>query len=116
MNANISLGRRGEDAAVGYLDRIGWTVLARNWRCREGEIDIVAHDGRRHVVCEVKTRSSTAYGGPLEAINAGKAARLRRLAWRWAAAHGVRGELRVDVIGLLTVDGGFLLEHHREVC
>src|SRR3954468_9100233 len=60
MNANQDLGQRGENAAVRYLTGLGWTVLARNWRCAGGELDIVAHDGRRHVVCEVKTRASVA--------------------------------------------------------
>ncbi|MFF5259263.1 YraN family protein [Actinomadura viridis] len=117
MNPNASLGSRGEDAAAAYLVRLGWTVLDRNWRCRDGELDIVAHDGLRHVVCEVKTRSSTDYGDPLEAITPRKAARLRRLAWRWATAHGVPGaEIGVDVIGLVTDREGFTVEHLREVC
>jgi putative endonuclease len=113
------LGRRGEQAAVRYLKtRLGWTVLDRNWRCPEGELDIVAFDGRRHVVCEVKTRSSLAYGAPVEAITTVKAARLRRLAGRWAEQHGVRAaEIRIDVIGLVG-DGpdGFTVDHVREVC
>ncbi len=64
MNAHINLGRRGEDAAVDYLVGLGWTIIDRNWRCREGELDIVAHDGRRHIVCEVKTRRSARFGDP----------------------------------------------------
>ncbi|RKS75012.1 putative endonuclease [Actinomadura pelletieri DSM 43383] len=117
MNAHISLGRRGEDAAADYLVGLGWTILDRNWRCREGELDIVAHDGRRHVVCEVKTRGSNRFGDPMEAITAAKAARLRRLAWRWAAAHGVSGTLvRVDVLGLISDGEGFLVDHLPEVC
>ncbi|GAA4228865.1 YraN family protein [Actinomadura meridiana] len=117
MNAHISLGRRGEDAATDYLVDLGWTILDRNWRCREGELDIVAHDGRSHVACEVKTRGSDRFGDPLEAITADKAARLRRLAWRWAAAHGVNGGLvRVDVLGLLPDGDGFSVDHMREVC
>jgi putative endonuclease len=117
MNAHISLGRRGEDAAAAYLAELGWTILDRNWRCREGELDIVAHDGRRHVVCEVKTRRSTRFGDPLEAITAAKAARLRRLAWRWAAANGVGGaSMRVDVLGLTGDGDRFSIDHLREVC
>ncbi|TDB81589.1 YraN family protein [Actinomadura sp. KC216] len=117
MNAHISLGRRGEDAAVDYLVKLGWTILDRNWRCRDGELDIVAHDGRRHVICEVKTRSSDRFGDPAEAITTDKAARLRRLAWRWAAAHGVNGtQMRVDVLGLITDGGDFSVDHLREVC
>lgn len=116
MNANIILGRRGEDAAAAYLARLGWTVLDRNWRCPEGELDIVAYDGTRHIACEVKTRSSTRYGDPLEAITPSKAVRLRRLAWRWAEAHQVHTEVRVDVLSLLAADDGFTVDHLREVC
>jgi putative endonuclease len=102
MNANEELGRLGENAAAAYLRRLGWTIIDRNWRCPEGELDIVAYDGRRHVVCEVKTRRTTAYGAPLEAITPAKAARLRRLAGRWASDHRVRGsDVRVDVLGLI---------------
>src|SRR5690606_16794358 len=84
MKAHISLGRRGAEAAVDYLAGLGWTVVERNWRGDDGEIDIVAHDGRGHVVCEVKTRGSSRFGDPLEAITPDKAARLHRLARRWA--------------------------------
>jgi putative endonuclease len=116
MNPNMRLGSRGEDAAVEYLARKGWTVLERNWRCPEGELDIIAHDGTRHVVCEVKTRSSTDYGDPMEAITRQKAARLRRLAWQWASAHGVPGsDVGVDVLGLVTDRDGFVIDHLREV-
>jgi putative endonuclease len=112
------LGRRGEAAAADYLRRLGWTILDRNWRCRDGELDIVAYDGRRHVVCEVKTRASTRYGDPVEAITPAKAARLRRLAAQWAGRHGVgAAQIRIDVLGLVC-DGpdGFVVDHCREVC
>ena len=59
MRAKDALGRYGEDAAVRHLVAAGYDVLARNWRCAAGEIDIVARDGRSLVICEVKTRSST---------------------------------------------------------
>ncbi|WP_141577545.1 YraN family protein [Actinomadura sp. WMMA1423] len=117
MNTHIDLGRRGEDAAAEYLAGLGWTILDRNWRCQEGELDIVAHDGRGHIACEVKTRRSNRFGDPLDAITADKAARLRRLAWRWAAAHGVGGtSMRVDVLGLIGDGDAFSIDHLREVC
>jgi putative endonuclease len=59
-----ALGRRGEDLAVEYLQRRGLVVLSRNWRCRDGELDVVATDRTRLVVCEVKTRSGTATANP----------------------------------------------------
>lgn len=121
-SARQSLGRRGEESAARYLaDRLGWTIVERNWRCPEGELDIVAYDGTRHVVCEVKTRSGAAFGAPVEAITQAKAARLRRLAGRWAAQHGVpAATVRIDVIGLVSTSHGgrpgFALDHLRGVC
>src|ERR1700754_1854146 len=64
MAAKDVLGRRGEDLAAHYLEQRGLVVLSRNWRCRHGEIDLVATDARLLVVCEVKTRSGTRYGEP----------------------------------------------------
>ena len=80
MSAKDDLGREGEQVAAEYLERAGLRVLDRNWRCTEGEIDIVAAERQVMVVCEVKTRSSTRFGTPLEAITRHKQARLRRLA------------------------------------
>jgi putative endonuclease len=92
-------------------------VLDRNWRCDAGEIDLVLRDGRVLVVCEVKTRSSTAYGEPVAAVTERKAARLRVLAARWLEDHHVRpDEVRLDLVGvLLQRRGGPVLEHVRGV-
>lgn len=109
-------GARGEDLAVAYLEHLGWTVLARNWRCRAGEIDIVARDAEGWaVVCEVKSRRGTGYGSPLEAITVEKAARLRGLAVEWARAQARPvGRLRCDAIGVLWHrDGTARVEHVR---
>jgi putative endonuclease len=117
MQPKDILGREGEQAAADYLASQGMRILARNWRCSEGEIDIVAAEGRVLVVCEVKTRSGLRYGTPLEAITRQKQRRLRRLAVRWLSAHGVLfHEVRIDVIGLVRdEEGGFTLEHVRGV-
>ncbi len=80
------LGRHGEDVAAQYLAERGMVVLSRNWRCREGELDLVATDRKRLVVCEVKTRSGLGFGGPAEAVTPAKAARIRRLAVTWLPA------------------------------
>jgi putative endonuclease len=102
MRVATALGRFGEQVAAEHLERAGLTILDRNWRCPEGEIDIVASDGDILVVCEVKTRSGLAYGDPAEAVVAAKSARLRRLALRWLAAHHLSWrELRFDVITVL---------------
>ena len=111
------LGRNGEQAAVDYLEGVGFRILDRNWRCADGEIDIVAVDRHTFVVCEVKTRSGTRYGTPLDAVGRAKQRRLRRLAVLWLSAHGIRfDEIRIDVIGLLyDGTGGFTVEHVRGV-
>ena len=67
MRAKDVLGRLGEEAAARHLAGLGWTIIDRNWRCPEGELDIVARDGANLVVCEVKTRSGLVYGAPVEA-------------------------------------------------
>ena len=117
MHAKDVLGRDGEQAAVTYLEGCGFRILDRNWRCADGEIDIVAVERHTFVVCEVKTRSGTRYGTPLEAVGRVKRARLRRLAVRWLTAHGIRfDQIRIDVVGLLPEGtGGFTVEHVRGV-
>ena len=117
MRAKDVLGRDGEQAAVKYLEGAGFRVLDRNWRCAEGEIDIVAVERHVLVVCEVKTRSGTRYGGPLQAVGWAKRGRLRRLAACWLNAHGVRfDQVRIDVVGLLYEGtGGYTIEHIRGV-
>ena len=106
MRAKDAVGRYGEDVAEAHVRRRGWQVLERNWRCRDGELDLVALDGDELVVVEVKTRRSTAYGHPAEAVTAVKLARVRRLAAQWLAVHDVHPRsIRVDVIAVLLVRG-----------
>jgi putative endonuclease len=98
----LELGSLGERIAVTYLTDAGLLVLDRNWRCREGELDVVARDGAALVFCEVKTRRGTGYGHPVEAVTRAKQRRLRTLAQRWLAAHDEHApELRFDVVGIL---------------
>ena len=117
MHPKDVLGKDGEQAAVDYLEGCGFRILDRNWRCAEGEIDIVAVERHTFVVCEVKTRSGTRYGTPLEAVGRVKRNRLRKLAVRWLTAHGVRfDQIRIDVVGLLYEGtGGFTIQHIRGV-
>jgi putative endonuclease len=106
-----TLGRDGEGAAAGWYRARGYEIVDRNWRCREGEIDIVAARGTLLVFCEVKTRSSAAFGAPIEAVTPAKARRLRVLAARWLAAHDRRGELRFDVASVMArPEGDFAVE------
>ena len=114
---NIDLGAYGESVAARHLLREGMRLLDRNWRCEQGELDLVLADGETLVVCEVKTRSSTAYGTPLEGVTEDKAARLRQLAERWLADHQVAPEdLRIDLVGVLVPSAGpTRVEHVRGV-
>lgn len=115
MAAKDELGRRGEDVAVQYLEGRGLTVLARNWRCRHGELDVVATDARCLVVCEVKTRSGTRFGEPAEAVTGRKAARIRRLARFWLAAHHLPWtEVRFDVCAVVLEPGRAATVRHYE--
>jgi len=109
------LGRTGEQLAVDHLIDQGFEIIERNWRCRDGEIDIVAREGRTTVVVEVKTRGGTGYGHPLEAITPMKLARLRRLAGAWCAAHGPVTALRIDAIAVVAGRAGIEIEHVRQV-
>ena len=117
MRAKDVLGRSGEQAAADYLESCGLRILDRNWRSADGEIDIVAVERNVLVVCEVKSRTSTRYGSPLEAVSRAKRMRLRKLAVQWLNAHGVRfDQVRIDVVGLVYEGtGGFTIEHVRAV-
>lgn len=107
MARKDELGRAGEQRAVDELIEGGYEIVDRNWRCRSGELDIVAVRGRDLVVVEVKTRSGTAFGHPLEAIGDDKLRRLWRLARLWAREHpdvSLGRRLRVDAIALIGRD------------
>ena len=100
--ARRALGAHGEGRAARWYEARGYTVLDRNWRCREGELDLVLARGRTVVFCEVKTRSSDAFGSPAEAVTRTKQLRLRRLAMRWLDEHEVApSNVRFDVAGVV---------------
>lgn len=117
MDDHGELGLRGEEAAARFLGGHGLQIVARNWRCRLGEVDIVAREGDTLVFCEVKTRRGLAFGPPLGAITPGKAARLRRLAGQWLAdGPGHPGPIRIDAVGIVWHrDGRLEIEHVRGV-
>ena len=98
-----ALGAEGEEQAAAWYEARGYEVLARNWTCREGELDLVVRNGRMYVFCEVKTRGSDAFGAPAEAVNRAKQMRLRRLAARWLEddAPARAREIRFDVAAVL---------------
>lgn len=108
--------RRGEDAAAAFLERVGMTLVERNWRCSAGEIDIVALDGDELVFIEVKTRRSERAGTGEEAVSAAKQRRLVRLADAYIHASGVDEvrQVRFDVVAIRVIaDDRALLRHHR---
>lgn len=110
-----ALGHYGEDVAERHLRAQGMAVLERNWSCAEGEIDLVLREGDTLVICEVKTRSSTAAGTPHEAITDAKLARLVRLGQRWVEVRGLRPpEMRVDLVAVLRpARGAAVVDHVR---
>ncbi|MFB8204261.1 YraN family protein [Kitasatospora purpeofusca] len=137
---NTGLGRYGESVAARRLAEEGLRILDRNWRCVEGELDIVALDGDTVAVCEVKTRSERSFQQPSEAIDAIKADRLRRLAERWMSerwpGHFARlagpeyrpgstdppwapvppGGVRIDLVAVINrVRGAATVDHLRGV-
>jgi putative endonuclease len=99
------LGSRGEALAAAWYTAAGYEVVARNWRCRDGELDLVVRRGGRQggrqgdelVFCEVKTRTSDRFGVPAEAITEAKQQRMRVLAARFLAELGLHGRVRFDV-------------------
>ena len=117
MRAKDVTGRLGEELAARHLIGQGLVVLDRNWRCDEGELDLVLRDGVVLVACEVKTRTSTTHGHPHEAITDDKLDRLRRLALRWIEEHDVHPpETRVDLVAVLQPHKGqALVEHVRGI-
>ncbi|MBX7430779.1 YraN family protein [Mycobacterium sp. Y57] len=97
------VGALGEQLAADFLIESGLRVLARNWRCRHGELDLIAADDttRTVVFVEVKTRTGDGYGGPAQAVTPVKVRRLRRLAGLWLAQHGGGwAGVRIDVIAI----------------
>lgn len=111
--ARTALGRYGESVAERHLTAQGMILLERNWRCDEGELDLVLRDGPVLVACEVKTRTGTAFGSPHEAVGPDKLARLRRLAERWVQARGLHPpEVRVDLVAVLRDGKGAALVDH----
>lgn len=116
MAQKDELGRFGEAYARRWLAQRGWRIVDTNWRCRFGEVDVVARRGRDLVFFEVKTRFSLRFGHPIEAISAAKMRRMRSVAGEWLRAHpDERGRVRLDVIGILLERGRAEVEHVEAV-
>jgi putative endonuclease len=106
-------GIAGEDVAAAWYLSQGYELVARNWRCRTGELDLIVRRGPLFVFCEVKSRRTTAFGAPQEAVTRDKRQRIRHLAARWIEDSRVRPvEIRFDVAAVLddqleVIEGAF---------
>ena len=115
MRTTKALGSDGEDLATEFLRTKRIVPLQRNWRCRDGELDIVATDGVRLIVCEVKTRSGTSFGEPAESVSPQKAERIRLLTRQWLAEHPLSlAEVRFDVLSIVWPSGASPRIQHFE--
>lgn len=117
-DGRVATARAGEDAAAAFLRARGWTLLARNFRTRHGELDIVADDGRALVFVEVKARRSVRAGLPQEAVDRDKRGRVRRMAEAYllrATAAARNRPVRFDVLAVyLRGDGAPRVEHIQD--
>jgi len=105
IHPNLARGRWGEDLAAAWYEAHGYRVVARNWRSRAGELDLVARRRNLLVVAEVKSRRSDAYGPPASAVTPLKQQRIRRLAAEWLTTNDVHGvEVRFDVVAITGAD------------
>lgn len=112
MDARAATGRIGEDAAERWYAGRGYRLVARNWRCRLGELDLVLARGDTVVVCEVKARRGGRYGGGWEAVDARKRAKLRSLAQAFLIARDLRPRsVRFDVASVAVRPGGSVRLH-----
>ncbi len=110
MSDHLRLGADGESVAANRYERAGFTIVARNWRCPEGEIDLIARLGSLLVVCEVKTRSSDRYGGGAAAVGVAKQRRIRHAAIRFLETQPWTADVRFDVAVVRPGPHGFAIE------
>ena len=100
MKPRQRLGQWGEDLAARYLERLGCTILARNWRCPAGEADLIVREGAALVFVEVRTRRPSAYGSPEESITADKLAHMLAVAQTYVYEQAWEGDWRLDVVAI----------------
>jgi putative endonuclease len=106
MKPRKRLGQWGEDLAVRYLERLGCTVVARNWRCQAGEADLVVREGAWLAFVEVRTRRTTVYGSAEESITPDKFARMLTVGQTYVYETGWEGNWRLDVVAIEVRGGG----------
>ncbi|MCL5935352.1 MAG: YraN family protein [Firmicutes bacterium] len=107
----LMLGRAGEEAAAGYLQKKGMRVIQRNYRCRLGELDIVARDGPFLVFVEVRTVAGSAFGSARERVDRKKMIKIRQVATYYIQSGNVGNTpLRFDVVAVTMEPGGRVVE------
>jgi len=107
ISARQALGRKGEEVAVDFLKKQGYRIIKRNYRCRAGEIDIVVKEGSSLVFVEVKSRRSTHFGLPEEAVSYEKRRHLTRVALGYLTHHRIKEtKCRFDVVSVLMNENG----------
>ncbi|MBN1642517.1 MAG: YraN family protein [Anaerolineae bacterium] len=111
-----ALGRWGEDRAARYLVAAGCDVIATNWRCPAGEVDLIVRDGETLAFVEVRTRRGTAYGTPEESVTALKLAHMIDVAQTYVQERDWEGPWRLDVVAIqVRSDGPPSIEWYRSV-
>jgi putative endonuclease len=116
MDDRKQLGKLGEEKAVRYLISKGFKILDRNYKCKTGEIDIIAMEGKTLVFIEVKTRRGLSYGLPCESVTSAKKRHLLRTLRYYVAFHGLEEmDMRVDVIEILALKKGIYLNHIKNI-
>lgn len=114
MSVKSNLGKFGEKIAVQYLERRNYEIIGRNYRCRAGEIDIIAKKDYFLVFIEVKTRSNVIFGEPVESINNEKAEKIRKIADYYIAINGVENaEVRFDIITVQKFYKKIVISHFK---
>ncbi len=116
MYIRHELGKNGEEAATEYLEKQGYEIIQRNFECRQGEIDIIAKDNEEYVFIEVKTRQTTKYGKPCEAVNERKQKHIWNATKYYLYLHKIENKpVRFDVIEVYKKKEKFYINHIKQI-
>ncbi|HZK01310.1 MAG TPA: YraN family protein [Anaerovoracaceae bacterium] len=108
---NTRLGKMGEAKAILYLEREGYMIVSQNYKCKFGELDIIAMEGETLVAIEVKTRRTLTFGMPCESITEKKKRHISRAFTHFAKYNQINMDMRIDVIEMLLLDGNVYINH-----
>jgi len=112
--SNKEKGDDGENLAAGYLEKLGYTILERQWKYERFEIDLIAEKDKTIVFVEVKTRFSNTYGEPWEAVNQAKRKKICASADAYIQQYDINHEPRFDIVSIIKSDKEFRIEHLEE--